>query len=129
MSYRVAAASTDGKVVNQHFGRAESFHIFELSEEQGYRFVESRKVDACCGSGGHEISALEAAARALSDVQAILAERIGEGASDYLEHRGFAVYEAPFPIEPLLQKILDDKLYESDGWSSASERADRRWLK
>lgn len=49
MSYRVAAASTDGKVVNQHFGRAELFHIFEISEDEGYRFLESRKVDACCG--------------------------------------------------------------------------------
>ena len=116
MSYRVAAASTDGKVVNQHFGRAERFHIFEISEDEGYRFLESRKVDACCGGGGHEIGAFEAVARTLSDVQAIFVGRIGEGASDFMARKGFAVYEAPFPIEPLLQKIIDDRLYESDGW-------------
>lgn len=33
MAYRIAVASTDGIVVNQHFGHAERFHIIELNAE------------------------------------------------------------------------------------------------
>ena len=33
MAYRIAVASTDGIVVNQHFGHAERFHIIELDAE------------------------------------------------------------------------------------------------
>ena len=109
MKYRVAAASTDGKVINQHFGKAESFHIFEISEDGTYRFIESRKVDSCCRGGGHETGAFEDVARTLWDVQAILVGRIGEGASDYMERRGFVVYEAPFLINSVLERIINDR--------------------
>ena len=41
MAYRIAVASTDGIVVNQHFGHAERFHIIELNAETGkYSFIE-----------------------------------------------------------------------------------------
>ena len=33
MSYKVAFASTDGKVVNEHFGRARQFHIVEIDDK------------------------------------------------------------------------------------------------
>ena len=46
MAYRIAVASTDGIVVNQHFGHAERFHIVELdAETEKYEYTETRKVE------------------------------------------------------------------------------------
>jgi nitrogen fixation protein NifX len=39
---KVAFATTDGKNVNEHFGRSGMFAIYEVSKE-GYRFIELRK--------------------------------------------------------------------------------------
>jgi nitrogen fixation protein NifX len=39
---KVAFATTDGVQVNEHFGRAGMFAIYEV-KEQGYSFVEMRK--------------------------------------------------------------------------------------
>ena len=91
MAYRIAVASTDGIVVNQHFGHAERFHIIELDAETGkYEYTGTREVERVA--------------------------KIGSGASKQLESRGFTVYEAPFPIEPLVEKIINDKLWEVDEW-------------
>lgn len=116
MMYRVAVASTDGKVVNQHFGRAEHFHIFEISDDDAFRYLESREVAPCCNSGQHEQHAFLKIAEALKDVGAVIVSKIGEGASEFLEKEGFVVYEAPYPIEPLMRKILEERLYEVDKW-------------
>ena len=117
MSYRAALASTDGKVVNQHFGHTERFHIVEL-DDKGYQYIGTRETGACCNNKNHEISSFERTAEILADVQAIIVSRIGTGAADFLESRGFVVYEAPFFIEDILQKIVDDRLYEVDEWRS-----------
>ena len=34
MSYKVAVASNDGKFVNEHFGRAEKFMIYEIYDDE-----------------------------------------------------------------------------------------------
>lgn len=119
-TYKVALASTDGKVVNQHFGRAESFHIFEVSGG-GYRYLESRATGACCSGGEHEREAFARVADVLKDAGAVIVSKIGRGASDFLEARGFVVYEAPFPIGPLLDKIVRDRLWETDEWQTRRE--------
>ena len=41
MLYRVAVASTDGIIINQHFGHTELFHIIELNTDTlDYQFIE-----------------------------------------------------------------------------------------
>ena len=52
---RVAIATTDGKVINEHFGRAKAFYIVDLSEN-GYSYVETRVISPCCKSGEHSES-------------------------------------------------------------------------
>ena len=116
MKYKVAVASTDGKIVNQHFGRAEQFHIFEISDDNSFHYVESRAVSPCCHSGEHETDAFLRIDNILNDVSAVIVSRIGEGASDFLEANGFTVYVAPFPIELIMQKIVMERLYEADKW-------------
>lgn len=116
MIYRAAIASTDGKVVNQHFGRAEQFQIFDISDDNSFKYVERRAVSPCCHGGEHETDAFSRVGNILNDVSAVIVSRIGEGASEFLESNGFVVYEAPYPIEPLMQKIIKERLYEADKW-------------
>lgn len=104
MAIRAAVASTDGKVINQHFGKADSFLIFELRGE-AFEYIEKRALAPCCHAGEHEADAFGDAARLLKDCAVILVSRIGQGAADYMESRGFAVYEAPFPINRVLEKL------------------------
>lgn len=49
--YKVAVASSDGKIVDTHFGHAQSFLIFEVDEQTGaFEDVEERDVRAACNS-------------------------------------------------------------------------------
>lgn len=104
MAIRAAAASTDGKVINCHFGKASNFLIFELRNGE-FQYIETRNIKPCCNRGEHEDSAFENAAKLLADCSIILVSKIGISAADFLESRGFAVYESPFPITQCLKKL------------------------
>ena len=113
MGMKIAIASTDGKVINEHFGRANRFMIFEVCP-QHYEYKEWRKVQRCCHSGEHEFKAFEEVARVLIDCMAIVVAKIGESASHYMESKGFIVFEAPYWIEDVLQKMIEEHLLESE---------------
>lgn len=104
---KVAAASTDGKVINCHFGRADHFLIFEMTSD-GFEYVETREMHPCCNQGMHEDNAFENAAKVLADCKIILISKIGIPAANFLESRGFEVYESPFPIHSVLEKLIQE---------------------
>ena len=109
---RNALASSDGKVINQHFGHATTFHVFDIIDNTA-RFVESRDVNQCCNGGTHKISAFEKVANTLSDCKGIIVAKIGEGASSFLESKGFEVFVAPYLISAVLEKLISDRLLEA----------------
>lgn len=115
MAYRIAIASTDGIVVNQHFGHAERFHIIEI-ENGKYKYIGTRESERVCQGHYHHDSSFDKVIDVLSDVHAVVVAKIGQGASQQLESHGLTVYEAPHPIEPLIEKIINDKLWEVDEW-------------
>ncbi len=46
---RMAIASSDGKVVNQHFGRANKFFIIDVNkEDMTFKFIETRTAFPVC---------------------------------------------------------------------------------
>jgi len=106
MSIRIAVASRDGKFVNEHFGRAERFLIFDLKG----KFLEERVSERVCQNGEHDESSFEKTAKLLSDCKAIVVSKIGYGASSYMESRGFELFEAGMPIDDALFKLR--KYYE-----------------
>jgi predicted Fe-Mo cluster-binding NifX family protein len=121
MSYRIAIASKDGKTVNKHFGMADSFLIFEIDENSGQtKYIENRATPAACAGdcckASHEEKQFASVIEQLNDVSAIFVSKIGEGAANFVESKGKAVYEAPYPIENLIEKIVKDKIYEADQW-------------
>jgi predicted Fe-Mo cluster-binding NifX family protein len=109
ISIRAAVASTDRVVINEHFGRADRFHIYELSEN-GFKFIETRFTDKCCQGGEHTDSAFDRTAEVLSDCKAIFTARIGSGAAAYMESKGFEIFESPNYINDVLQKVIDEKI-------------------
>ncbi len=73
---RVAVATRGGGTVNEHFGHAREFQVYEVSAA-GARFLSHRKVESYCRGGEGEEDVLEAVLRALSDCQAVLVARVG----------------------------------------------------
>ena len=102
MSYKVAVTSTDGKVVNQHFGRAERFLIFEIEDDK-YKFVEFRENNPTCNGHEHDDSAMENTVGLISDCKAVITERIGPGAALAVMEQGVKPIEAPYFIEDALK--------------------------
>ena len=115
MAYRIAIASTNGVVVDQHFGHADRFLIIEIDGDK-YKYVCTRGTQRVCQGHYHQESSFEKAIDVLSDVHALIVAKIGQAPSQYFESCGLAVYEAPFPILPLMEKIISDKLWEVDKW-------------
>lgn len=111
MNVKIAIATTDGKVINEHFGRAKMFYIFEVDEKQA-KFLESRSVERCCENGEHQEDAFYKVAETLKDCKAIFVAKIGYGAVTYMESKGFKIFEAPFFIPDVLDRIIQDNILE-----------------
>mgnify|MGYP000929320327 CR=1 FL=1 len=105
--WRVAIASLDGKVINEHFGRAQSFLIIDLAPDGTYTLVENRSVIPLCVSGEHTPEALEVSVSALRDCAAVLVARIGMAAKRALEMNRISVFEQPDFIDIALSKLAE----------------------
>jgi len=106
MAYKVAISSTDGKVVNQHFGHTEKFLIIQVDEKGQYSFLEERAVEAPCSAGGHDESALEKAVLAVADCRYVLCAQIGGGAEHMLKINRIQVVSIRDFIETAMPKII-----------------------
>lgn len=102
MASRVAVASSDGKFVNQHFGHARQFYIFEI-EDGHFQYVETRSTDPLCGDQEHSEDRLTGIVRLLDDCRAVLVAKIGPGALSKLQAQGVQAYVTP--------NFIDDALY------------------
>ncbi len=104
MSYRVAVASTDGKYVNDHFGRARQFLIFEIGPT-GYQFVELRPNVPSCNSEEADESGHLKTIKLLTDCRAVLVARIGPGAEQVLAEHGIRALTIPDFIDEALKQL------------------------
>lgn len=107
MTYKIAIASSDGKVINQHFGRTNVFYIVGAdSLKQTFHYLESRKVKPLCQGQEHDDKQLYAVVDALKDCDYILVSQIGYGARNALEEKQIEVFELPGFIEESIKKLL-----------------------
>lgn len=86
----MAVATSGGGVINQHFGHAKEFLVYEASPA-GVRFVGHRKVDQYCigdDSCGEKESALGGSIRALKGCEVVLCSKIGFEPWTTLEEAG-----------------------------------------
>lgn len=106
MKYRIAVASTDGKVVNQHFGRADTFYIVESESGTGtYAYRETRRLLPICEGGYHDDNNLLETVQQLKDCHYVLVSRIGYLAQLVLEQHGIGVFELPGLIPEVIPKM------------------------
>lgn len=109
---KIAVASTDGIYIDEHFGRAAFFWIYERTET-GYEFVEARDAVAVRQHvREHNKSDFDRLIELLSDCEAVFVNRIGQGAADYLIKKGVRVFEASGRIELVFQQALERKIWD-----------------
>ncbi len=106
---RVAIVSSDGKVINQHFGKASSFLIFEVDCGK-IQLIEVRNTAPLCGSAeyGHADEALRRTISLIADCEVVLCARIGSGAEEELRKNGIKPIEAPHFIHDALRIISNE---------------------
>jgi nitrogen fixation protein NifB len=76
ISILIAVATKGGGRINEHFGHAREFQVYEVSTE-GAKFVGHRRVDNYCQGGYAEEDSLETVVRAINDCTAVFVARIG----------------------------------------------------
>ncbi|MHA7868809.1 MAG: nitrogenase cofactor biosynthesis protein NifB [Salipiger thiooxidans] len=73
----IAVATKGGGRINQHFGHATEFQIFEV-DAAGVRFVTHRRCDNYCVGGYGEEDKLELVIKTLEGIDTILCAKIGD---------------------------------------------------
>lgn len=107
MKYKVAFASSDGKMVNQHFGKAKAFHIVEVDEEKKeYQYLETRENKPCCNNFEHSDEDLDNSVRLINDCVAVFVLKAGRGAQIKLFSQGIKAIEAPYFIYDILDELI-----------------------
>jgi predicted Fe-Mo cluster-binding NifX family protein len=108
MDVKIAVASSDGITVDQHFVRARSFRIYRL-HDGGYEFLETRENNAPCSGHAHDDTALEQAAKRISDCRGVAVAQIGAGAIDTLICHRIMAFTLPGTVEEAFETLAKTK--------------------
>lgn len=106
MDYLIAISSSDGVMIQQHFGRTESFQIWKVEDNQRYSFVADRLVAPPCREGEHDDAQLARAVEALTDCKYVLSAKIGMGAQAALQSRGVTPLEISHFVDYAIEKVM-----------------------
>jgi nitrogen fixation protein NifB len=110
----MAVATKGGGIINQHFGHATEFLVYEASAE-GVRFIGTRRVDQYCVGAdtcNEDESTLGRAIAALEGCEVMLSARIGLPPYEALEEAGIQPVSdyAMEPIEESVAKVYQEWL-------------------
>lgn len=112
----MAVATSGQGIINQHFGHATEFLIYEASHK-GVRFISHRKVDQYCignDTCGEKESALAGSIRALEGCEAVLCSKIGFEPWSMLEEAGiqpngeYAMEPIEDAVKALYQEMIEN---------------------
>lgn len=87
LTLRVAVATKGLGLVNEHFGHADRFEIYDVNAD-GAQWLAQRPVTPYCLGGHGAAAALDDIIATLSDCEAVLVSRIGAGPDDRLRDAG-----------------------------------------
>lgn len=102
----VAVATKGSGLVNQHFGHAKEFQIYEVDGNEA-RFVSHRKIDLYCQGGYGEEASLENIIQAIADCKAVLVAKIGDCPKEKLHKAGIQTVEAYDAIEKVALEFYE----------------------
>lgn len=105
----VAVATLGEGLVNQHFGHAREFQVYEVTATEA-KFIGHRRVDLYCEGGYGEDDSLVRITEALSDCVAVMVAKVGGCPRKTLEEAGIAAIDAYAyqSIKPSLLKYFGD---------------------
>jgi nitrogen fixation protein NifB len=111
ISLLVAVATRGEDRINQHFGHANEFQIFEV-DGKGPRFIGHRRVDHYCQGGYGEEDAMATVLAALNDCHAVFVAKIGNCPREALRAAGIEIVDtyAHQPIDSALRAFHFDYL-------------------
>ena len=89
----LAVATKGQRLVNQHFGHAKEFQVFEVDGVEA-KFVGHRKIDLYCQGGYGEEATLENIIKAIGDCKGVLVSKIGDCPKNELLEAGIQPFEA-----------------------------------
>ena len=106
MSMRIGLASIDGAYIDQHFGSARYWQIYDVDSEG--RFVETRKTSPTCN--GHCEGGFQAQLEVLADCDALFVAKIGESAALTILQKDKRVFEAGGPVDEIVEAVVEQGL-------------------
>jgi nitrogen fixation protein NifB len=89
----VAVCTKGGGRINQHFGHAKEFQIFEV-DAKGVRFSGHRKADTYCQGGYGDDDRLETVLAALSGIDTVFVAKIGRCPKNDLKKAGIEAIDS-----------------------------------
>lgn len=110
MDVKIAVASNDGVMVNEHFGRAQSFRIYRLHDEV-YDLLEVRENVPPCAGQAHDDDALARSAQLINDCRGVVAEQVGPGAIDALIAHRIMAFTLPGTVDEAFGAIIKTKRF------------------
>ncbi len=105
----IAVATKGGGLVNQHFGHAKEFQIYEVDANE-VKFVGHRRVDHYCQTGYGEEATLEHIIATISDCKAVLTSKIGHCPQGELQKAGLEVVQAYDAIDTVARGFYSQYL-------------------
>ena len=103
----IAVASRDGKEINQHFGHAERFLVYDVNGTE-VKLVDEKKFQRYCTydqDHPQRAHVLKAIADSLGDCRAVICAQIGQGPQIELERLGIDAFVSDGPIKPTLLEL------------------------
>ncbi|MDR2847674.1 MAG: hypothetical protein LBV39_01075 [Bacteroidales bacterium] len=105
MSYRIAIASSNGESVDQHFGQAQNFLIYQVGST-GVDFVEDREAQLTQSKTPHWEENLKRLVKLLEDCSAIFVLKIGARSSRYLQLHNISIFEVNFSLNHIFTTLI-----------------------
>jgi nitrogen fixation protein NifB len=104
LSILIAVATKGSGRINEHFGHAKEFKVYEVSTA-GAKFVGHRRVDNYCQGGFGEEERLEIVVRAINDCVAVFVSRIGNCPREGMKKAGIDPVDC-FALEYIEQSAI-----------------------
>jgi nitrogen fixation protein NifB len=99
---KIAVASNDGTTVDEHFGRAKIFRIYEVDDNGASLLLENREIKPLPPGSPEPSHSSDVTVEQLSDVNAVLAAQIGVNSQESLSNRGIR----SFALKGSLEKAI-----------------------
>ncbi|MEL7036585.1 MAG: nitrogenase cofactor biosynthesis protein NifB [Cyanobacteria bacterium J06592_8] len=109
----VAVATKGSGLVNQHFGHAKEFQIYE-TDGITTSFVGHRKIDHFCQGGYGEEATLENIIKSITDCKGILVSKIGDCPKEQLLAAGIEVFEAYDTIDKVAVEFYEQYIQKTE---------------